>query len=404
MRIQCVGIIAEYDPFHRGHAYQIQMLRRIAPDAAVVVALGGNLTQRGMPAMFEAYDRAKMALVGGADLVLSLPFPFSCASASWFATAGVEILARSGVCDALCFGSECGDVSLLSKHAKRLDDPSFSKALREARDIHRNVGLPALQQAVYHSCYGELLPTQPNDMLGIEYLRALHRLCAPLTPIAIQRHGNYHDIEEASNSKDGFASAGLIRRWLSSNDAEKTRQAEQAVLPSIIPLLRECKRADLAYAEAAVLWKLSQMRGEEIDILCDIPRGTGERIISSAKRSADFSQLVQTAAAKQFTTARMRRMLWYAFFGVQAAQMEQGCAQTSLLAANARGCLLLRQIRKHGQLQVFSRPAKGDGALRALGRNVDAFYALLRGESPHTALCRKPYMVQENGLDSLNER
>ena len=139
-------------------------------------------------------------------------------------------------------------------------------------------------------------------------------------------------------------------------------------------------------------------------ILCDIPRGTGERIISSAKRSADFSQLVQTAAAKQFTTARMRRMLWYAFFGVQAAQMEQGCAQTSLLAANARGCLLLRQIRKHGQLQVFSRPAKGDGALRALGRNVDAFYALLRGESPHTALRRKPYMVQENGLDSLNER
>ena len=76
MRIQCVGIIAEYDPFHRGHAYQIQMLRRIVPDAAVVVALGGNLTQRGMPAMFEAYDRAKMALVGGADLVLSLPFPF----------------------------------------------------------------------------------------------------------------------------------------------------------------------------------------------------------------------------------------------------------------------------------------------------------------------------------------
>ena len=210
--MNAVGIICEFNPFHKGHAYLLEQVRSAFPEKAILCLMSGNFVQRGSIAIQEKYSRARAALEGGADLVLELPFPFSSLSAEAFAGSSVSILSRLGVCDTIAFGSEVDSVEELSLCASRLSDPSFSAAMKAYQAEHKGVGYPSARQSVYEEKYGkEPILSSANASLAVEYLLAIRRENAPIRPYAILRKGEGIRSERTDVS---FASATAVRRMI----------------------------------------------------------------------------------------------------------------------------------------------------------------------------------------------
>ena len=214
--MKTAGIIAEYNPFHTGHKYQIDHVKGTLSADYVVIAMSGDFVQRGTPALLSKYVRAEMALRAGADLVLELPVSCATASAELFARSGVQLLDGLGVVDTLCFGSECGDTEILMKLAGILvEEPEeFKSALR--RNLKEGMTFPKARSLAL----GEVLPgnesekyqqvlSSPNNILGIEYCKAILRENSSIVPTAIKREGN--DYHENSLFTDSFPSASAIR-------------------------------------------------------------------------------------------------------------------------------------------------------------------------------------------------
>jgi predicted nucleotidyltransferase len=201
------GIIAEYNPFHRGHQWQIAELRRqLGEDTGVICAMSGNWVQRGDAALVEKHRRAAMALAGGADLVLELPLCWAVSSAERFAQGGVQVLQSTGLVDTLVFGSESGDLSALKQMAAYLTSPDYSQRLKAA--LKTGCSFAAARQIAMEQSGLTTWNTvdAPNDQLALEYVKAL--IGTGVTPLAIRRKGAAHDGEE----QDGIASASQLRQ------------------------------------------------------------------------------------------------------------------------------------------------------------------------------------------------
>ena len=210
-----VGIIAEYNPFHQGHRFHLEQARRLTGASLTVVAMSGNYVQRGVPAMFDKYTRAKAALSNGADLVLELPLQTATGSAEYFASGAVRLLAGTGVVTDLCFGSECADTAALRHLADLLagEPDRYRSLLRES--LRAGSPWPKARAEALHrfdpSIPSELLES-PNDLLAVEYLKALRRSKSPIRAHAVQRKGaSYHRLQV---EPEVFASAGGIRQAL----------------------------------------------------------------------------------------------------------------------------------------------------------------------------------------------
>ena len=187
--MKTVGIITEYNPFHNGHKRQIEAVRaHFGEDVAVISLMSGNYVQRGDFALLPKEYRAMMAIQGGADLVLELPYPYSGACAEIFARAGVSILSEIGV-DYLVFGSESGDVSALYETVKNLADPRFEKELAERAQKAPNRAYASLRDEVYEELFSCLPPRKPNDILGVAYLSAIESLKSEMKVFVVKREG-----------------------------------------------------------------------------------------------------------------------------------------------------------------------------------------------------------------------
>ena len=209
--MRTAGIISEYNPFHRGHAWQLgELRRRLGAETAVVCAMSGSFVQRGDFAVMRTHARAEAAVRGGADLVLELPLPWAIASAEGFAAGGVGVLAATGAVDTLVFGSECGDTETLKAVAAALESESFAAYLRQG--LQEGVSFAAAREAAARKLLGEkaAVLAQPNDILGVEYCKAIARQAAALMPLALPRRGVGHD----GGAAEGFASASHIRELL----------------------------------------------------------------------------------------------------------------------------------------------------------------------------------------------
>ena len=212
--MKTAGIIAEYNPFHTGHEYQINYIKEKLRIDYAVIAMSGDFVQRGTPALFSKYVRAEMALQSGADLVLELPVSISSASAELFARGGVQLLDGLGVTDILCFGSECGDTDALMELAKILaEEPEdFQTALR--RNLKNGMTFPKARSMALSAVFPESekyqqLLSSPNNILGIEYCKAILRENSSISPVSIKREGN--DYHENTLSENHFPSASAIR-------------------------------------------------------------------------------------------------------------------------------------------------------------------------------------------------
>ena len=189
--MSAIGIIAELNPFHSGHAFLLEQVKNKYPDKPVIFLMSGNFVQRGSFAIQEKYSRAKCAILAGADLVLELPFPFSMMSAETFAATGIQILSKIGVCDTLAFGSEVSDLNELEKCAENLSSEIYRHEFSEYMLNHKGCGYPFARQEVYEKLFGKTnILSSSNASLAIEYLMQNRTLEKPFTVFCVKRKGN----------------------------------------------------------------------------------------------------------------------------------------------------------------------------------------------------------------------
>ena len=387
------GVICEFNPFHNGHAYLLSRMRELVGDEGCVVCLmSGRFVQRGEAAMADPYVRACMAVADGADLVLELPFPWSAGSAEFFASAGVSILSRMGV-DSLAFGSESGDLSLLTAAAEAVDSAAFGEAYANA--CNKGTGTAAAYaEALRQVCPVELPADFPssNELLGIAYLRALKQHEASLghapTPHTVIRLGAGY--REDTLPSDGFPSATALRSVI--REAACDPLALEAILEGTMPpasldtLLRAVGTEDAPLSNDRLLsfyhtfYRIKSP--EEFEGYAEMGGGLANHICRRAKETATPEEFFNKLRTKQYTDARLRRALLFGALGVTEQDLKAAPAYATLLAANARGCAFLKEWRKANKdtpdgFRIVTKPADTpDGEQRGLSEQADALFTL----------------------------
>ena len=345
------GIIAEYDPFHTGHARQIQAARELlGSDCAIVCVMSGNWTQRGAPAIIGKHRRAQLALMGGADLVLELPLPYAISSAEWFARGGVSVLDAAGIVTHLCFGSECGDIGLLRRAADCLDREAYRQALRG--ETAKGLSFPAARQNAAAQLIGSGADclSAPNNNLGVEYLRALAWRKSAIEPVTILRQGAGH----GEDARGGYASATYLRTLLRNGRMD---EAAPYLIDREVELLYSSQLADFSNAERAVLYRLRQMSVDELAALPDCGEGLSNRLYRAIRESASVEEILTAAKSKRYTHARLRRILLWAYLGMTLHDRPDAPPYLRVLGMNGTGRELLRAMQEKASLPVLTKPA-----------------------------------------------
>lgn len=349
------GITAEYNPFHTGHAYQISALKaQLGPDTSVVAVMSGSWVQQGRPAVTDKWTRARMALNGGADLILELPMVWAAASAESFARGAVELLCRCGVIDTLCFGSETGELAPLLAAAECLDSPDYPEQLRKA--LEGGASFAAARQAAVEALIGPAgaALASPNNNLGVEYLRALRSLHSNIKPVTIRREGAAHN--SLDRTGEGFRSATQLRQHLARGEWEAVRPYVPA---GNLDILQSAPLADPRLGERAVLACLRKMTAEDWAKLPDAGAGEGlpQRLERAGRQCQSLDDFFTLAKTRRYAMARLRRMALWAFLGLTAADVPAEPPYLRVLGFNARGREVLKQMKTTAQLPILTKPA-----------------------------------------------
>ena len=409
--MRTVGIICEYNPFHTGHKRQIDILRSMGYDC-VICAMSGNYTQRGELAIFDKYTRAESALHGGADVIVELPFPFSSLSAEGFANAGVHILSSLGV-DAISFGSECADVTLLECAAEAILSPEFATAYN---DLQRS-GLGSA--AAYFEAIKKLSGTDTallsNDILAISYIAAIKRQKVNIKIVPIKREGAAYS--DKSLCEGSLPSASAIREALKNNASDPEKLLGYIPKDSLSVLSR-AKNDGLSPVfaeniEKEILSFFKIMTSAEI-ITRAISRSKGgahiaedgcgiiERICRVARESKSYSEFLMNSYNCKYTDARINRVILFSLLGVSDKWAHSLPEYTVLLGANGTGRAYLSEIRKSCDFNIVTKPADAeDGSVQKLiSEAADAIYtsALPQKTSHDYFIKAHPIMLKGQNL------
>lgn len=335
--MKTVGIICEYNPLHLGHQKQMRHIQEtFGDDCAIVCAMSGNFVQRGAPSLLDKSLRAKAAVLTGADLVLELPVTTALSSAEGFAAGGVEILSQ--MCDILCFGAETaqGDALLATARALLRDD--FPPLLR--RELDTGKSFPAARQAALTRMgfSGDLL-SQPNNILAVEYCKAIVAQGTSMLPFPILREGSYH--AQALDPENPSATA--VRRLMLT-----ARDWKSCVPAQARPVFEDAPLHTLAAGERAVLARLRTMTDAEFEVLPYGSEGLWRKLMHACRREATLEAILTAAKSKRYTRSRLDRMVMCAFLGITAGMLQAPAPYTRVLAFNDRGRGILKAARKNG--------------------------------------------------------
>lgn len=369
-----VGIICEYNPFHNGHARQLRAVRE--QGGVCVCLMSGNYVQRGEPAIFDKWTRAKAAALCGADLVLELPVTYALRSAEGFAAGGVEILDRMGCIDGLCFGSETDDINIIMSTAKALDTPEFSQKLK--KELKSGVSFPTARQLALEAMGedGSVLET-PNAILAVEYCKALLRRNSAIQPLLIHREGDYH-----GGTDPDAPSASFLR----------TQTDWHGYVPEdALACFAGVPRHSVAAGQRAWLARLRSMEGAEFERLPFGSEGLWRKVLSACRTEPTLEAIVQAAKSKRYTRTRLMRLLLCAYLGITEKMLAQPAPYVRVLAVNGRGQRVLRQAKQGGELPLLHTGQRApDCAYAALERRAaDLFPLFCETEEFYVNLERK---------------
>lgn len=364
------GIVAEYNPFHNGHKYQIKKSKELGEWTHVVAAMSSNYVQRGETALISKWARAEMAVKNGVDLVIEIPTLWSTSFAQRFALGGVSLLDSLGCVDMLSFGSECGDIDELIECKNAINSDAVTERLKENLDFGLSFASARAEalRTVYGNRFFDILE-EPNNTLGIEYLQALDKLDSSIVPMTIKRVGASHDSIIRS---ENFACASDIRSMMLGGG----REWEMFVPQSVVDIYRreeENNRAPCPNSklEFSILCCMRQLSAEDIGLSPDVSEGIEYRIHDAALKASSLEELYQLAKTKRYSHARIRRIVLHAFMGFVADDYKENPPYIHVLAMNEKGKEILKEAKDKAKKPIVTKASDFDG-LDDYGRHVFA--------------------------------
>ena len=352
-----VGIIAEYNPFHNGHSYHIQNTKAQTGADFVVAVMTGNFTQRGNTSVINKWEKAKMALNGDADLVIELPTIYSVSSAENFASGAVKILNELGIVDTISFGMEADDVSTLNNIANVLvNEPPEYKTIFE-HELSKGNSFPRARENALMMYLNDIkryanVVKGSNNILAIEYLKALKKQKSSIVPFGVKREKVYYN---STKIIDEYASATGIRNLLLHNQLEEVRKVVPAKSYSI--LLNNLRQGtyvlDIIAYNDEIIYKLRSMTVKQIANLPDVSEGLEYLIKDVSNKTNNLIELINGIKSKRYTQTRIQRILLYALFGITKKDMEMSkkiTPYTRVLGCSEKGKILLSQINSKAKV------------------------------------------------------
>ncbi len=370
--MKIVGIICEYNPFHRGHEKQIQQIRReLGADCGIVCLMSGNYVQRGAPAIFDKSLRARAALACGADLVLELPTPYALSSAEGFAAGGVKIL--SDYCDYLCFGTETGSKETLLTTAKALLSPEFPPALRRA--LEQGLSFPAARQAALEAMGADAsLLKLSNDILAVEYCKAILQQGSSMIPLPIRREGNYH----AQTPEEDNPSATALRLL-----AESGEDFSFYVPKQTVGIWKNAPMHTLQAGQRAMLYRLRSMTEADFEALPYGSEGLWRKFMHACREKATLEEILTATKSKRYTRSRLDRMAMCAYLGITREMLAAPVPYTRVLGFSQAGTAILKTARNYGSFPHTGE--KQNHPYQLLEQRWEDLYGLFQVDSPAPA-------------------
>ncbi len=359
-----VGIIAEYNPFHTGHGHHIAETRQkiwdtYQEECGVVVVMSGHWVQQARCAVADKWLRGRLAVEGGADLVLELPTLWATSSAQGFARGAVEVLEGSGVVTHLSFGSECGDISVLEEIADGLSTEAFSQQLKQT--LKEGVSFPTARQKALEQVLGQpcLALKSPNNTLGIEYISALQRISSGIQPMTVSRKGGgFHSLVGAEEPRPVHTSATDLREKM---EGDQWDYVKAYLSPAGQAYFQENPPPSLVHCERIFLEKCCSMTAEDWSKLPDSGEGLADRLEKIGHRVSSVAEFLEQAKTKRYTHARLRRLMLWAFLGLKQEDIPEKPPYLRVIACNAQGRKMLAEMREKAHLPVLTKTAQIHG-------------------------------------------
>jgi len=354
--LSVIGIVGEYNPFHFGHKHHIQeTIRLMGTDCPVVCVMSGDFIQRGEAAVYSKFARAEAAVRSGADLVLELPLPWTLSSAEGFARGAVGLLGATGVVTQLSFGSECGETAPLEQLAELMLNPLFINEVKDELKRDESISFAAARQRAAEKRLGELacqLET-PNNILAVEYIKAIYDQSLDIEPVTVLRFGSGHD----STAQSGPRSASEIRRALASGVDISASVPQTAY--DIYKREDKLGRGPVIKEnlEAAMLSRLRMLPPDSFEALNDAGEGLGIRLARAAHEECSVDAILAAAKSKRYALSRIRRMTMCAALGIKAEDSLGIPPYARVLAANERGCAVLKEMNTKSRVPIITKPA-----------------------------------------------
>ena len=393
--MKIIGIIAEYNPFHNGHAYQIKKIKEELHADYVVVAMSGDFVQRGAPAIIDKYARAKMALSCGADLVIELPVLWATASAEYFAIAGVTLFEKMGCMDGICFGAETDDLDTLSTIADVLacEPESYRSALSSY--LKTGMSFPVARSKALCDSFviDSSILNEPNNILAIEYLKALKRRRSSIRPYVIKREGaGYHDAELVTVATEyaPTASATAIRKILDTPapvaETDNFDALTDTMPAATLEILKEyvSKKSLLCTNDFSSIlgYLLLTSDANTLTAIADLNSDVANRLIKNRMNFASFEQFCEHNKSKEITYTRISRILLHLILNIKKSDYTFGkdidyIPYLRILGFRKDASALLKELKIRSTIPVISKLADADSfldeeALKLLTKDIFA--------------------------------
>ncbi len=347
------AVIAEFNPFHNGHALLIDKIKKADREASIIAVMSGSFVERGDVSIVDKYCRAEAAIKCGCNLVLELPAPWCFSGAEFFARGGVHIADSLGIADFLAFGSESGNTDSLNLCAERISSVEFREKSRLIREKHPEFGTGELRIAAYSELYGEATHfSGSNDLLALEYLSAIKELSAQIKPTAVKRQGGDYNSEKLCK----ICSATAIRKAISDGEnlSEFMPMEAYKTLKAELDAGRIYRLSKLDTAVAALFRTASP---SELSKIMEISGGMENRLIWAADSRRTIDEIIGLAKQRRYSDSRLRRAVISALLGVKTSDAKRLPLFTVLLGADSVGRELLSSCRNRSEITIISKPS-----------------------------------------------
>ena len=345
------GIIAEYNPFHNGHKYQLDLVKKSFD--TIVIIMSGSFTQRGDTAITDKWSRAKSALLSGADLVIELPTVYAMNTAERFAYGGISLLDSLGGVDAVSFGSECGDISVLENAAETLISETDEEKKELQRLLKSGNSYAAAREAVFSGKIPSQILSSPNNILAVEYIKHLKLLNSAIKPVTHRRLGSDYS---SSDLDSPLSSATAIRKNYDKSEIKNQMPQE------VFEIFENSSKHFLSNLDTAAISFIRCQGPEALKNSLECVEGIENRIYNAAKKSSTLSEIEDICCSKRYTRAKIRRIILSSMLSITSEMSNIKPDYARILGATNKGRQLISKIQENSSISIITKAADYKGS------------------------------------------